>query len=149
MLHTYSFVTVLMLIWPRTLYLIQYKPNLRTAQPGLQKVPAGAEINQLHLRIDRSWLDKDQSHLENDCLRADMDRSVLLYRLARAGVFLGAAFILWNIDLEMCSGLRALRSHVGLPWSWLLELHGWWHVLTAVAAFDFMDLARDVCDDGK
>jgi dihydroceramidase len=104
LLHTYSFATVLMLVWPRTLYLIQSKP--------------------------------------------EKHRSALIYRLVKAGAFLATGFILWNIDLEMCSELRSLRSHIGLPWAWLLELHGWWHILTAVAAFHFMELARDVCNGG-
>lgn len=58
---------------------------------------------------------------------------------------LGVAFLLWNIDLEWCLELRRLRSAVGLPWAWLLELHGWWHVLTALGAALHMDLVRDLC----
>jgi dihydroceramidase len=75
--------------------------------------------------------------------------SAMIYRLAKAGTLLVVAFILWNIDLEMCSELRSLRKQVGLPWAWLLELHGWWHILTAVAAFEFMELARDICSEGR
>lgn len=51
---------------------------------------------------------------------------------------------LWNIDLEFCAQLRSLRYKVGLPWAWALELHGWWHVLTAIGASQFMDIAREV-----
>ena len=58
---------------------------------------------------------------------------------------LALAFLLWNIDLEWCHELRSLRKAVGLPWAWLLELHGWWHVLTAVGAAVHMDLVRDLC----
>lgn len=148
LLHTYSFITVLMLTWPRTLYLIQCKPSSITDRPGPQKAQAGVEKNQLDLKVDPPRFEKKQSDPEKDGSKVDMDRSALTYRLARAGVLLGVAFILWNIDLEMCSDLRALRSHVGLPWNWLLELHGWWHFLTAAAAFEFMKLARDICDEG-
>ncbi|RMD41718.1 hypothetical protein DV735_g3423, partial [Chaetothyriales sp. CBS 134920] len=38
--------------------------------------------------------------------------------------------------------LRALRHRVGLPLAWLLECHGWWHVLTAVGAGVFVDLTN-------
>lgn len=55
-----------------------------------------------------------------------------------------AGYVLWNIDLEHCAELRRLRQRVGLPWAWLFELHGWWHVLTAVGAARFMDVAREV-----
>jgi dihydroceramidase len=37
-----------------------------------------------------------------------------------------------------------------MPWGFLLELHGWWHVLTAVGAYVFMvmvdSLTRDVIE---
>jgi dihydroceramidase len=55
------------------------------------------------------------------------------------------AFLLWNVDLEMCKQLRDLRNTIGLPWAWVLELHGWWHILTAVGAAVYMDLVRDLC----
>lgn len=53
-------------------------------------------------------------------------------------------YAIWNIDLEYCMELRALRQRIGLPWAWLLEAHGWWHVLTAVGASTFMDVAREM-----
>ncbi|KAJ4307286.1 alkaline ceramidase ydc1 [Collariella sp. IMI 366227] len=54
------------------------------------------------------------------------------------------AYVLWNIDLEFCAELRRLKAQVGLPWAWVLELHGWWHVLTAVGAGIFMQVTREV-----
>jgi dihydroceramidase len=59
--------------------------------------------------------------------------------------YLAVAFLLWNIDLQWCYELRSLRNRLGLPWAWLLELHGWWHVLTAVGAALHMELTRDLC----
>lgn len=59
--------------------------------------------------------------------------------------FLALAFLLWNIDFEWCRELRSLRNKVGLPWAWLLELHAWWHVLTAVGAALHMELVRELC----
>ncbi|KAG6276271.1 hypothetical protein E4U47_000124 [Claviceps purpurea] len=53
-------------------------------------------------------------------------------------------YVLWNIDLEFCAQLRAIRQMVGLPWAWLFELHGWWHVLTAMATGQFMDVVREM-----
>jgi len=58
-------------------------------------------------------------------------------------------YVLWNIDLEYCMELRALRERLGLPWAWLLELHGWWHVLTAIGAARFMDAAREIREEIK
>lgn len=51
---------------------------------------------------------------------------------------------MWNIDFEYCAELRMLREQVGLPWAWLLELHGWWHILTAVSANQFMEIVREL-----
>ncbi|CAP60242.1 uncharacterized protein PODANS_1_5540 [Podospora anserina S mat+] len=56
-------------------------------------------------------------------------------------------YALWNIDLEFCTELRSLRVKMGLPWAWVLELHGWWHVLTAVSASWFMDIVREVQEE--
>lgn len=54
------------------------------------------------------------------------------------------AYALWHMDLEFCAELRQMRDRVGLPWAWLLELHGWWHILTAVSASWFMDIVREL-----
>jgi len=44
------------------------------------------------------------------------------------------------VDGGFCAELRAVRQSVGLPWAFALELHGWWHVLTAVGAAAFVRL---------
>jgi dihydroceramidase len=55
-------------------------------------------------------------------------------------------YILWNIDLEFCQELRNFREQIGLPWAWLFELHGWWHILTAIGASTFMDVIREMME---
>lgn len=52
-------------------------------------------------------------------------------------------YLLWTIDLEYCAELRAIRERLGLPWAWLFEFHGWWHLLTAVGASQAMQVARE------
>ncbi|KAI3338765.1 ceramidase [Ustulina deusta] len=59
-------------------------------------------------------------------------------------ILMGVAYILWNIDLEFCAELRKLREDLGLPWAWFLELHGWWHILTAISAARFMSIVREI-----
>ena len=56
------------------------------------------------------------------------------YRGRMVLVYLLVGYALWNIDLEFCAQLRELREWIGVPWAWVFELHGWWHILTAVAA---------------
>lgn len=65
----------------------------------------------------------------------------------RALTALGICIIgygIWNIDLEFCQKLRDIRQQVGLPWAWLFEFHGWWHVLTAIGASQFMTVVREL-----
>ncbi|KAJ2612761.1 alkaline ceramidase ydc1 [Coemansia sp. RSA 1365] len=40
-------------------------------------------------------------------------------------------FFVWNIDNIFCHQLRSYRSYLGFPFDALLQLHGWWHILTA------------------
>ncbi|KAM0433293.1 hypothetical protein ACHAPT_004169 [Fusarium lateritium] len=58
-------------------------------------------------------------------------------------------YIIWNIDLEFCAELRNLRQRVGLPWAWIFEFHGWWHILTAIGASQFMGVVREVREEAE
>ncbi|KXX80445.1 Alkaline ceramidase 3 [Madurella mycetomatis] len=86
----------------------------------------------------------------SDDLSMLLPASCLLQRLyahgqTRAVVSLVAgvvAFLIWNVDLERCLELRAIRQKLGLPWTWALGLHGWWHILTALGAAEFTTLVR-------
>ncbi|KAJ2449957.1 alkaline ceramidase ydc1 [Coemansia sp. RSA 2336] len=40
-------------------------------------------------------------------------------------------FLVWNIDNIFCHQLRSYRSYLGMPFDGILQLHGWWHVMTA------------------
>ncbi|KAF4964698.1 hypothetical protein FSARC_7405 [Fusarium sarcochroum] len=72
------------------------------------------------------------------------DWSIRVYTAAFTCLF---GYFIWNIDLEFCAELRNLRAQIGLPWAWLLEFHGWWHVLTAVGASQFMNVLREVREE--
>ena len=65
----------------------------------------------------------------------------------KAFLLLVGGYILWNIDLEYCRELRVFREQVGIPWAWLFELHGWWHILTAISASQSMDIVREVNEE--
>jgi dihydroceramidase len=43
-------------------------------------------------------------------------------------------FVVWALDSAYCDLLRETRKSIGIPYAFLLELHGWWHVLTALGA---------------
>lgn len=48
------------------------------------------------------------------------------------------AFILWNIDNEFCDELTSFRNGLGIPWGFVTELHGWWHLLTGLAVYYYI-----------
>ncbi|KFA80427.1 hypothetical protein S40288_07057 [Stachybotrys chartarum IBT 40288] len=66
---------------------------------------------------------------------------------AKAGGLLLIAYILWNLGLEYCGRIRAIRAQIGLPWAFVLELHGCWHILTAMSAGWYMDVLRGVREE--
>jgi len=49
--------------------------------------------------------------------------------LTGAVVFL-VGFLCWNADNLLCSSLSEMKKKIGAPYSFLFELHGWWHLLT-------------------
>lgn len=74
------------------------------------------------------------------------EKARLLGLFGKAVAVLVVAYTLWQIDLEKCIELRWIREALGLPWAWLLELHGWWHVLTALGASRYIRLIRELSD---
>ncbi|OJJ46962.1 hypothetical protein ASPZODRAFT_1863333 [Penicilliopsis zonata CBS 506.65] len=48
---------------------------------------------------------------------------------------IAAGFLIWNLDNIFCPSLRRWRRDVGLPWGILAEGHGWWHIMTGIAAY--------------
>ncbi|PQE07274.1 alkaline phytoceramidase protein [Rutstroemia sp. NJR-2017a BVV2] len=58
------------------------------------------------------------------------------------GVIFVSGFILWSIDNSICSTLTATKRSLGMPWSFVLELHGWWHIFTGIGAYIFIALVE-------
>ncbi|KAJ2350900.1 alkaline ceramidase ydc1 [Coemansia sp. RSA 2618] len=52
-----------------------------------------------------------------------------LHLMGHLGMWGG--FLVWNVDNIFCHQLRSYRSYVGWPLDGLLQLHGWWHIMTA------------------
>jgi len=79
-------------------------------------------------------------------------RSKLYWHLFTADMTLNVGFALWLIDCSptYCAYLRQFRKQLvmvlpprlGLILGFLTELHGWWHILTARAAGEFISLIR-------
>ncbi|KAH7130607.1 alkaline ceramidase-like protein [Dendryphion nanum] len=51
-------------------------------------------------------------------------------------------YFLWNIDFHLCSYVTAFKRQLGLPWAFIFELHGWWHIFTGIGAYIGMALVE-------
>jgi hypothetical protein len=63
----------------------------------------------------------------------------LAYTLAlRSLFFFMLAFLIWNIDSLYCDHIRHARSFLTFPINALLQLHGWWHFLSALSFLHYL-----------
>lgn len=53
------------------------------------------------------------------------------------GFFL-LGYILWNADIHFCDYARATRREWGMPYGFLLEGHGWWHIFTGTGVYYYI-----------
>ncbi|KAI9743953.1 MAG: hypothetical protein M1818_002687 [Claussenomyces sp. TS43310] len=58
------------------------------------------------------------------------------------GTIFVSGFAIWNLDNFFCNGLTHAKRGIGMPWSFLLELHGYWHIFTGIGAYIFMALVE-------
>ncbi|KAI8872852.1 alkaline phytoceramidase [Ramicandelaber brevisporus] len=59
---------------------------------------------------------------------------------------------LWNIDMNFCDHLIAIREKVGLPFSALFQFHLWWHLLTGLGTYScttILQYVRDLALNGS
>jgi len=52
-------------------------------------------------------------------------------------IFLGG-FAIWTLDNEHCNTIRGWRREIGMPWGFVLEGHGWWHIMTGTGAYFYI-----------
>ncbi|CBX92690.1 hypothetical protein IAQ61_005938 [Plenodomus lingam] len=52
-------------------------------------------------------------------------------------IFLGG-FAVWHLDNVHCSTLIKWRREIGMPWGFMLEGHGMWHLMTGTGAYFYI-----------
>ncbi|KAH9865654.1 hypothetical protein J1614_009240 [Plenodomus biglobosus] len=52
-------------------------------------------------------------------------------------IFLGG-FAVWHLDNGYCSTLIKWRREIGMPWGFVLEGHGMWHLMTGTGAYYYI-----------
>ena len=102
-------------------YLVNKNPTFHEVAFGLITVAT----------LARSWYLAFQ--VEDQKARRDLRYTGIL----GASTFL-TGFALWGVDRATCNHLITTRHWMGLPWGFILELHGWWHVLTGVGVAMFI-----------
>lgn len=79
---------------------------------------------------------KEENEYEN---KRDMEILNTMWLLVACGlsIFLGG-FGIWALDIKYCPTLRTWRRSIGMPWGFLLEGHGWWHLMTGIGAYCYI-----------
>ncbi|PVI07084.1 alkaline ceramidase-like protein [Periconia macrospinosa] len=103
--------------------------RLNGAVPAAESRTADQEFEEEHERNNREWIEDER------------DRAILkqMWIMIAWGlsIFLGG-FLLWHLDRVHCSTLRQWRHQIGMPWGFLLELHGWWHIMTGTGGYFYI-----------
>ncbi|ANZ77135.1 BA75_04330T0 [Komagataella pastoris] len=59
--------------------------------------------------------------------------------LALSFSLFGFGFFVWNLDNIFCDTLSYLRrNYLGLPFGFIIEGHGWWHIFTSLGIYYFI-----------
>ncbi|KAL2796588.1 alkaline ceramidase family protein [Aspergillus keveii] len=70
---------------------------------------------------------------------SDSEARRTIWGVVRFAAFIfNLGFYLWILDQWACKPLQNARSILGLPLGFVLELHGWWHIFTAIGAYLFI-----------
>ena len=65
--------------------------------------------------------------------------AALLNRTMLTGVLIFAlGYLLWNMDIHLCQYARTVRREWGMPYGFLLEGHGWWHIFTGTGVYFYL-----------
>lgn len=71
---------------------------------------------------------------KSECSDPIARKKITLLGLSGIASFV-VGWLLWNIDIHLCSFWRFTRREIGMPWGFFLEGHGWWHLLTGYGVY--------------
>jgi dihydroceramidase len=97
-------------------YLVNKNPVFHEVAYGF--ITAAVLLRSWYLVLKR--VDKEDAEARDD----------LRYTATWGAVTFLSGFALWGIDRGQCGNLTHAKHFMGLPWGMVLELHGWWHLLT-------------------
>ena len=109
-----------------------YTIHLNINNPHMHSITFGVGVH---------YIRKKTFELLSRRIKDDRTRKHLKKMAIFGGVTFAFGFILWVIDQLACGPLTRAKHAIGMPWSFLLEFHGWWHIFTGIGAYVFIVLA--------
>lgn len=74
-----------------------------------------------------------RKHVRDPAELRKMNRTMLI----GVSTFL-LGYFLWNLDIHLCELARSKRREWGMPYGFVLEGHGWWHLLTGTGVYFYL-----------
>jgi dihydroceramidase len=115
--HQNCFTLLTLGILARNAYLME-----TTLRPSLSK-----RIEKLESRHGRPMTAQEKSKAKSEDERDERILKLTWVMVVTGVTVFLSGFVVWWIDNEYCSALRAWRREIGLPWGILLEGHAWWY----------------------
>jgi dihydroceramidase len=108
-----------------------YTIHLNINNPHMHSITFGVGVHYIRYK---TW------ELLSRRIKDDATRKHLKKMAVFGAVSFAFGFILWVIDQLGCRTLTGWKRAMGMPWSFVLEFHGWWHIFTGIGAYIFIVL---------
>ena len=108
-----------------------YTIHLNINNPHLHSITFGVGV---HYIRQKTW------KLLSERINDDQTRQYLKRMAIFGGVSFAWGFFLWVVDQLACGTLTRAKRAIEMPWSFILEFHGWWHIFTGIGAYVFIVL---------
>lgn len=76
--------------------------------------------------------------LANDHVKDSKARTQLSKTMIFGVLIFILGYFLWNLDIHLCSHIRSKRREWGIPYGFVLEGHGWWHIFTGTGVYFYL-----------
>lgn len=76
--------------------------------------------------------------LQKEYVVDDEAKKVFRKLLVRGLTHIAIGYLCWNIDINFCDLWRGARRVIGMPYGFILEGHGWWHLGTGIGVYHYI-----------
>ncbi|KAL6708444.1 alkaline ceramidase ydc1 [Coniothyrium glycines] len=120
--NAYAILTAVVLFRAMYVMEVNIRPKFRSREREAANPKPHGGINSVR-----------EDNMRDEKILSTMWKMILL----GLGIFLGG-FAIWHLDNEHCSTLIGWRRSIGMPWGFVLEGHGWWHIMTGIGAYYYI-----------